>query len=77
VVRDPAPSAETIAIADMSLAAAWEQLHPRYREVLALTAIDGLSVNEAAIVLGVTPNAVSVRLTRARARLAEELSKQN
>lgn len=77
VVRDPAPSAESIAIADVSLAAAWALLSPRYREVLALTAIDGLSVSEAAIVLGVTPNAVSVRLSRARAQFSEELSKQN
>lgn len=77
VVRDPAPSAESIAIADLSLAAAWAQLTPRYREVLALTAIDGLTVTEAAIVLGVTPNAVSVRLNRARTQLADELSKQN
>lgn len=77
VVRDPAPSAESIAIADMSLATAWALLNPRQREVLALTAIDGLTVTEAAIVLGVTPNAVSVRLNRARAQLREELSKQD
>ena len=76
-VRDPAPSAESIAIADMSLAAAWAQLNTRYREVLALTAIDGLTVSEVATVLGVTPNAVSVRLNRARAQLAEALSQQN
>lgn len=77
VVRDPAPSAESIAVADLSLAAAWERLNPRYREVLALTAIDGLTITEVAIVLGVTPNAVSVRLNRARSQLRDELAKQN
>jgi RNA polymerase sigma-70 factor (ECF subfamily) len=61
----------------MSLAAAWSQLSPSYREILALTAIDGLSVTEAALTLGITPNAVSVRLNRARTQLSSELSKQN
>lgn len=76
VVRDPAPSAESIAVADIALAAAWSALPPRYREVLALVAIDGLTVSEAAATLGITPNAVSVRLNRARTQLREELEKQ-
>lgn len=76
-VRDPAPSAESIAIADLSLAEAWGKLSPTYREVLALTAIDGLSVGEVAVVLGVTANAVSVRLNRARTQLASELDRQS
>lgn len=77
VARDSAPSAESIAIADISLAAAWSQLSPSYREILALTAIDGLSVTETALTLGITPNAVSVRLNRARTQLSSELAKQN
>lgn len=77
VVRDPAPSAESIAVADVSLATAWARLSPRYREVLALVAIDGLTVAETAVALGITPNAVSVRLNRARTQLAAELDAQS
>lgn len=76
-VRDAAPSAESIAVADISLAAAWAEISPTYREVLALTAIEGLSVTEVATVLGITPNAVSVRLNRARAQLSAELAAQS
>lgn len=77
VVRDPSPSAESIAIADISLAEAWATLSPTYREVLALVAIDGLTVTEAANVLGITTNAVSVRLNRARTQLSVELDRQS
>lgn len=70
---DTSPSAESLAVADMSLAAAWGQLPPKSREVLALTAIDGLSVTDVAASLGITPNAVSVRLARARTHMRDAL----
>jgi RNA polymerase sigma-70 factor (ECF subfamily) len=70
---DTSPSAESIAIADISLAAAWGTLPPKSREVLALLALDGLSVTEIATTLDVTPNAVSVRLNRARQQLRDAL----
>jgi RNA polymerase sigma factor (sigma-70 family) len=41
------------------------------REVLVLTALEGLSVKEAAEVLGIPENAASTRLYRARAALGE------
>lgn len=41
------------------------------REVLVLTALEGLSVKEAAEVLGIPENAASTRLYRARASLGE------
>ena len=43
------------------------------REVLLLVGIDGLRPAEAAVVWGVTPEALRQRLSRARARLAERL----
>ncbi|ACZ29070.1 RNA polymerase, sigma-24 subunit, ECF subfamily [Xylanimonas cellulosilytica DSM 15894] len=52
---------------------AWAQLSDRDREVLALIAWDGLSVTDAATVIGTTRAAYSVRLTRARRRLAHLL----
>lgn len=70
---DASPSAESIAIADIHLSRAWATLSLTSREALALVAVDGLSVAEVARVLGVTPNAVSVRLNRARAQLRAAL----
>ncbi len=55
-------------------AAAVEQLGPTDREVVRLVLWEGLSHGEAAEVLGITANAVGVRLHRARARLRKRLA---
>lgn len=68
-----APSAEQLAISDLSLAEAWGKLRPIDREVLALTVLDGLSVTEASRILGISTNATSVRLNRARKSLSDLL----
>jgi RNA polymerase sigma-70 factor (ECF subfamily) len=70
---DHAPSAEAIAMADMALAGAWGKLGLAERAMLALVAFEGLRVEEAATALGITANAASIRLHRARAKLAELL----
>ena len=44
------------------------------REVLLLTAWEGLDARQAAVVLGCTPEAVHTRLHRARRRLEEQLA---
>jgi RNA polymerase sigma factor (sigma-70 family) len=49
--------------------AAMEKLKPADREVLQLVIWDGLSHGEAAQVLGITSNAVALRLHKARSRL--------
>jgi DNA-directed RNA polymerase specialized sigma24 family protein len=46
-----------------------------HREILTLAAWDDLDNNESAVVLGITPAAVAVRLHRARARLTRELGR--
>lgn len=51
------------------LRAALVALPERDREIIALTAWDGLSTGQAATVLGVSPQAAAVRLHRARRRL--------
>lgn len=56
---------------DPRLAHAWVSLTPTEREVLRLWAWEELAPREIAVVLGTTPNAVSIRLHRARARLGE------
>ncbi|UNX54718.1 sigma-70 family RNA polymerase sigma factor [Georgenia sp. TF02-10] len=48
---------------------AWRRLNDGEREVLSLVAWDGLSVREAAIVLGCQPGTYRVRLLRARRHL--------
>jgi RNA polymerase sigma-70 factor (ECF subfamily) len=59
---------------DPSLSRAWELLSDRDREVLALVAWEELSVAEAAAALGCSPPVFSVRLHRARRRLARLLT---
>jgi RNA polymerase sigma factor (sigma-70 family) len=54
--------------------AAMDKLRPADREVLQLTIWDGMSHAEAAHVLGCTPNAVALRLHKARSRLRAILS---
>ncbi|TXR56084.1 RNA polymerase sigma factor [Quadrisphaera setariae] len=51
------------------------QLRPASAEVLRLWAWEELAPAQIAVVLGVTPNAVSIRLHRAKKELAEQLRK--
>jgi len=48
-------------------------LPQKYREVIALKYLEGLEVNEICELLGITSNALQVRLNRARHRLREQL----
>ena len=72
-VADHSPSAEAIAIADIALADAWGKLSAAERGILALVAFEGLRVDQVAASLGLTPNAASIRLHRARTKLSELL----
>ncbi|MFM6980866.1 MAG: RNA polymerase sigma factor [Micrococcales bacterium] len=65
---------ELVAIRDLSLAEALKSLGEKDRALLTLTALDGLPVAQAASLLGLTANAASIRLNRARKLLAEKLS---
>jgi RNA polymerase sigma-70 factor (ECF subfamily) len=62
--------------ADTPLLAALEALRPDDREVLMLTAWEGLDARDAATVLGCSTAALHTRLHRARARLQAELGRQ-
>lgn len=70
---DSAPSAEDVVLGDLALADAWQALRPRDREVLALAVLEDIPVSALALALGITPNAVSVRLHRAKRALAAAL----
>lgn len=70
---DPAPGAEAELIRGQKLAAlrrAIDGLPLRLREPLVLTALEGMSQQEAADALDVTVKAVETRVRRARAKLA-------
>ncbi len=59
--------------ADPALTEALAQLNEEQRELLRLSAWEGLGAGEIATVLGITPNAASIRLHRARRELADLL----
>ena len=71
---DSAPSAEDIVVADATLAFAWRQLKPAERELLTLALVEDLAPAELAVALGVSMNAATIRLHRARAKLAALLA---
>lgn len=71
---DNAPSAESLAVFDADLAAGWAKLTPSDRALIALVAFDSLGVSEAAQALGISANAASAKLHRARAKLAKYLA---
>ncbi|WP_392543447.1 RNA polymerase sigma factor [Oryzobacter telluris] len=76
VVDPPRPVTgpeETAAADDLDLHAALARLTPTEAEVVALWAWEGLSPSEIAVALDITPNAVSIRLHRAKARLRDLL----
>jgi RNA polymerase sigma-70 factor (ECF subfamily) len=58
------------AIADrVDIAAAWPRLSAVHQEAIALAVLDGLTAPEAALVLGISPTAFRLRLSRARRSL--------
>lgn len=68
-----APSAEDLVIADLSIKRAWSALAAKDRSILALAAFEQLSVAEISVAMGVSPNAASIRLHRARKNFDELL----
>lgn len=66
-------AAEDAVIADMALAEALAQLSEADREIVVLSAWDGLSIAELAVYFDISDNAATVRLSRAHARLKEFL----
>lgn len=62
---------------DPWLAAALEELTESERELINLWAWEQLEPREIAVVVDSTPNAISLRLTRAKQKLANSLERQN
>jgi RNA polymerase sigma-70 factor, ECF subfamily len=75
-VVDPPQEAEREAESpDERVKAALDAMRPEEVDLLRLWAWEQLGPGEIAEVLGITPNAVSIRLHRARGKFAEELRK--
>ncbi len=79
LLREPeaAPSAESIALADLVLAEAWRRLSAKEQEILALFAWEGLDTASIAKVLNISVNACNVRLSRARQSLSAALQESD
>jgi RNA polymerase sigma-70 factor (ECF subfamily) len=60
------PGHEDAVVAAVDLAAAWRRLTSVHQEALSLTVWDGLTGSQAAAVLGISPVAYRIRLSRAR-----------
>ena len=61
---------------DLALRTAWQKLSPRDREVLRLSAWEGLDGSALATALGISVSGAGAALSRARARFREELAAQ-
>jgi RNA polymerase sigma-70 factor (ECF subfamily) len=71
---DVTASAEDVVIADDTIRRALAQLSDGDREVLLLSAWDGLSTPEIATVVGISPETAAVRLSRANTRFKEQFA---
>lgn len=71
---ETAPSPEALAVLDFDLAQAWKTLSPAEAEILALVAFEALTVAEAAHAAGISANAASIRLFKARKKIETALA---
>ena len=74
-VEHPAGAGQ--ALGDPNLERALEQLGDSDREILGLWAWEQLEPREISVVLGISPNAATLRLSRAKKKLRDEMSRQN
>ncbi|MEY4740864.1 MAG: hypothetical protein RL402_389 [Actinomycetota bacterium] len=72
-----APSAESIALADMELAEAWKGLSTKEQEILSLWAFEGLEPKQLAVALEKSENACAIALSRAKSKLTQLLNSEN
>lgn len=75
-LREQPPAAEPQRAELPQVVVALKQLRPAEQEILRLAAWEGLSGRELALALTCSENAATIRLHRARKRLAEQLAKE-
>jgi RNA polymerase sigma-70 factor (ECF subfamily) len=71
-----APSAESIALADLELAEAWKTLSTNEKEILSLWAFEGLEPKQLAVALEKSENACAIALSRAKSKLTQLLNSE-
>jgi RNA polymerase sigma-70 factor (ECF subfamily) len=71
------PSPEALAVLDFDLAEAWKALTSAEAEILALVAFEDLTIQDAAKTAGITPNAASLRLFKARKKIETALAEKD
>jgi RNA polymerase sigma-70 factor (ECF subfamily) len=78
-LQDPqsAPSAESIALADIELAEAWKGLSTKEKEILSLWAFEGLEPKQLAVALEKSENSCAIALSRAKSKLTQLLNSEN
>lgn len=74
-VDPPQPAADHAASTTDYILEALSRLRPIEAEIMRLSAWDGLEIEQIAAVLGISANAASIRLHRARKKLRDELGK--
>jgi len=72
-----AAAVETVSVDRLALRSALDRVSPRQREVLQLVFSMGLTVQEAADTLSISPGAAARHYHRGKARLAELLAERN
>lgn len=75
--QDSSPGVDEIALADLTLAKAWGQLSISEREAISLSCFEGLDNSACARVLEISPNAFTIRLSRAKAKLHKYLAENS
>lgn len=68
-------AADALLLLDEEISGVFGVLNASEREVMALTVWESLKPGQIAIVLGVSPNAVSIRLNKARKKIANYLER--
>ncbi len=71
------PAGPDQSLGDPELEGALHRLGDSDREILGLWAWEQLEPRDIALVLGITPNAATLRLSRAKKKLRAEMSRQN
>ena len=68
-------AADSLVLLNEEIAEVFKLLNASEREVMALTVWEGLKPAQISVVLGVTTNAVSIRLNKARKKISEYLER--
>jgi len=70
-------AADSLVLLNEEIAGVFNCLNSSEREVMALTVWEGMKPSQIAVVLGLTPNAVSIRINKARKKILDYLERNS